>query len=63
MLFRRTLLCFLFLPKVNLHLQINLHLTGRVSESNDLQHDCLNFPAYIENENDPRQIISYYVTD
>ena len=59
MLFVRILFFFSFLHLVNSHLQINLHLTDWVSEDDNLQHDCLHVPAHIEEESDPRQIISY----
>ncbi|CAF2697935.1 unnamed protein product [Rotaria sp. Silwood2] len=46
--------------------QINLHLTDWISESVSdvvMQHNCLNVVASIEKENDPRQVISYCLSE
>jgi hypothetical protein len=63
MLLGRILFFFLLLHLVDLQLQINLHLTSWTSEDENLQHDCLHVAASIEKETDPRQIISYCMSE
>ena len=59
MLLGRILFFVFFIHLVNLEIQINFHLTDWEVENNDIQHDCLNVAARIEEEYGVRQIISY----
>jgi len=61
MFLKQMFFSFLLLHLVNSHLQINLHLTDWVRE--DVQHHCLRVPAHFIKESDPRQIISYCMTE
>ena len=58
------LLYFAFLHTIHSQLQINLRLTDGVNGGDDqLQHDCLNVAAYQTKESDPRQIVSYCMSE
>ena len=58
--------CVLLLHVVLVRSRFNLDLTDWKNEIESdvaLQHDCLHVAASIENENDPRQIISYCMSE
>jgi hypothetical protein len=60
----RQFICCTFLQLVTAPPQINLDLTDWVSESDTiLQHDCPHVVASIKNESDPRQIMSYCMSE
>ena len=63
MLVEKFLFYLTLLHLINTHFQINLHLTEGISEDEDLQHDCLRIPAYVQNDSQPYQIISYCMTE
>ncbi|CAF2823515.1 unnamed protein product [Rotaria sp. Silwood2] len=66
MLFISYLFYFILLYKITASPQINLHLTDSTNDNEShivLQHDCLHLAAWIDEENDPYQIISYCMSE
>ncbi|CAF4660007.1 unnamed protein product, partial [Rotaria sp. Silwood2] len=66
MLFISYLFYFILLYKITASPQINLHLTDWINANEShivLQHDCLHLAAWIDEENDPYQIISYCMSE
>ena len=66
MSFVKTFLCFILFPLIVGSPQLNVHFTDPVSnEKSDVvfEHDCLHVAALIKKENDPRQMISYCLTE
>ncbi len=63
MLVGKFFLFFSLLHAVHPHLHINFYRTYWVSGYDHMQHDCLQVPAYTDGESDPRQIISYCMSE
>ena len=64
--FLKNLLCFVLLHRLVASFQINLDLTDLTMEHKEnsaLQHDCLHVAAPVDKEDDPREIVSYCMSE